>query len=240
MGHEVDIEFASDGDSFVLLQNRRQNTYEDIGPVELPSHVSASDVIFDASHNMVPTTRIEGITHIVYVDPISYASIPGREGSEQCYKSITDTLRRVNDELAGTKFVMMGPGRWGTEKDKALGVPVGFNAISNCSLLVEIVDPSMGRYHEASFGTHFYGDLTRMKIHTLPIYPGRDGALFNQTFLEQSPNLVTALVPQAAEIEGIVRVIAIPEGQTLRFASDRRAGKALLWSESGEAQALVT
>ena len=235
LGNEVDIEFASDGPTLNLLQSRQQLTYQDLGPVELPAHVDRSNVVFEAADKMVPTQQLEGITHIVYVDPAKYAQLITRSD----YMKVVDTLRKINESLEQKSFILMGPGRWGTNwEDPALGVPAGFGAINNCALLVEVVDPRAGRYEKCSFGSHFAGDLRKMNIRVLPIYPGRVGNQINSQIIEQSSNMLTNLVPEAEDLpDGLIRVIDIGQssvGRTLKFASNKRTGNAMAWLDVPE------
>src|ERR1019366_2744475 len=71
-GGPVDIEFASDGKDFYLLQCRPQSFSEDVASAPIPQELPADKVIFEA-RRYVSNGRIPDITHIVYVDPERYA-----------------------------------------------------------------------------------------------------------------------------------------------------------------------
>ena len=81
----------------------------------------------------------------------------------------------VNKALPQRRFLMMGPGRWGSRGDIKLGVPVTYADICHTSILVEIARKKGSYLPDVSFGTHFFNDLVESGINYLPLYPDDSG-----------------------------------------------------------------
>lgn len=216
-GVPVDLEFASDGEKFYILQCRSQSQAVEAEPVRLPTNIADADIIFDA-HRFVRTGLIEGIEYIVYVDPEVYDALPTRERRLE----VARVLGRVNHALPPKSFILMGPGRWGSN-DILLGVPVRYADINRCRMLIEVARQKDGFAPEVSFGTHFFQDLVEANIHYLPLYPDVAGNRFNEAFLRNTRNALADIVPADADFSADLRVIHVPEvagGRTLTVAMD--------------------
>ncbi|MHC5111851.1 MAG: PEP/pyruvate-binding domain-containing protein [Planctomycetota bacterium] len=225
-GTPVDMEFASDGQKFYVLQCRTQSQSKDRGPVSVPENVPDDRVLFDAVKYM-RTGLIEGIEYIVYVDPGGYDAIPTR----QQRVGVARVVGRINHKLGPKSYVLIGPGRWGSN-DIRLGVPVRYADINHCALLVEVAHQKDGFLPEVSFGTHFFQDLVEADIHYLPVYPDSESSRFNRAFFCQSANKLKDLSPADEEYAGIVHVIHVPsvmEGRRLTVAMDGDSEKALAY-----------
>lgn len=207
----VDVEFTVDINkgwpkpefTLHLLQCRPQ-AYAVSRPVPLPTDVPDEDKIFSA-HRLVPQGLVERIRYIVYVDPDKYAEL-----SDPHFKAeMARLIGKVNKVLEGERFILMGPGRWGSSNID-LGVKVTYADIYNTSLLIEIGLSKNGQPVEVSYGTHFFQDLVESNIYPLPLYPEEPGVIFREEFFTQSPNVLTELVPDAGKFEDYVRVIDVP------------------------------
>jgi pyruvate, water dikinase len=73
----VDLEFASDGQHFYLLQCRPQSFSGATAPARIPRDVPDERVLFTA-HGHISNGGVPGLTHAVYVDPDRYAALPDR------------------------------------------------------------------------------------------------------------------------------------------------------------------
>jgi len=227
-GVPVDVEFACDGEKLYILQCRTQSQAMEMAPVEVPDDVPERDVLFDA-HKYVRTGLIAGIQYIVYVDPSRYNAVPTRQRRLEMAR----VIGRINRKLAARSFVLIGPGRWGSN-DIRLGVPVRYADISRCCLLIEVAKQTDGFRPEVSFGTHFFQDLVESNIGYLPLYPDEPGNRFNEPFLCQSRNVVSEIVPDDADFAEDVRVIDVPaaaDGRRLTVAMDGRTDEALAYLE---------
>ena len=99
------------------------------------------------------------------------------------------------------KFILMGPGRWGSRGDIKLGVPVNYGDIKNTSLLIEIAKEKGGYIPELSFGTHFFQDLVETNIKYLPLYPDNKNIIFNEDLLVNSINNLVKILPHYKKAE---------------------------------------
>jgi hypothetical protein len=139
---------------------------------------------------------------------------------------VAHAVGRINDALAKDSFILVGPGRWGSQ-DIRLGVQVNYADIGNARALIEVARIKHGYTTEPSFGTHFFQDLVEADILYLPLYPDEQGAIFNEEFLLRSPNALARVSPEDARLEGVVRVIKV---------ADARPGRALSLIMDGESQ----
>lgn len=225
-GSPVDMEFACDGEKLYVLQCRTQSQARVSGPVRIPHDIPPEDVVFDA-HRYVRTGLIEGMETIVYVDPMAYDALPTREQRIE----LARVIGRLNHKLERRKFILIGPGRWGSN-DIRLGVPVRYADINRCRMLIEVARRKDGFQPEVSFGTHFFQDLVEADIHYLPLYPDETGNRFNEAFMQQAENALTNLLPDDREFAPVLRVIPIPavaSGRKLNIVMDGDADHALAY-----------
>jgi hypothetical protein len=214
IGMPVDIEFASDGRDFYLLQCRPQSFSDQDGPAPIPKDVPEHRVLFTANR-FVSNGWMPDISHIVYVDPERYAQL----GDLNALRDVGRAIGRLNRVLPKRQFILMGPGRWGSRGDIKLGVSVTYSDINNTAMLMEIAT-SQGEYSpELSFGTHFFQDLVEASIRYLPLYPDEGDTMLNRAFLRSSANILRDLLPEYGHLADVVRVIDVPksaDGQVLR------------------------
>ncbi len=204
LGAAVDIEFAHDGTSFYLLQCRPQAQTEAMAPAPIPRDAPENNILFSAKQ-FVSNGWVPGITHIVYVDPVRYTGL----GSVEEMKEIGRAVGALNAMLPKRKFILMGPGRWGSLGDIKLGVSVTYADINNTAMLIEVAKRSGDYVPDVSFGTHFFQDLVEAGIRYLPLYPDDDQVIFNEHFLTRTPNILEDLLPKYAHLGDILRVVEI-------------------------------
>ncbi len=200
----VDIEFACDGDDFYLLQCRPQSYSEESKPAHIPPEIEPERLIFNA-RRYISNGYVPEITHIVYVDPGAYQQINNLDE----LKSIGRAIGALNKVLPKRKFILMGPGRWGSRGDIKLGVNVSYSDINNTAVLIEIARKSGNYQPDLSFGTHFFQDLVEASIRYLPLYPDEDHIVFNEEFLTGSENMLPELLPEYASLAPTVHVIDV-------------------------------
>lgn len=185
----VDIEFASDGETFYLLQCRPQSYGDDDLPSPIPRDIPRSAILFEAN-KYVTNGRVPDITHIVYVDPDGYAKLEERSQMQ----AVGRAVGQLNKSLPKRQFILIGPGRWGSRGDIKLGVPVTYSDINNTAMLIEVARQRGNYVPDLSFGTHFFQDLVEAGIRYLPLYPDDDKILqrrFPEPFL-QYPRRIAA------------------------------------------------
>jgi len=235
MNAPVDLEFAHDGKDFYLLQCRPQAVTVDSASVAIPNDVDDDEILFSAnryvSNGWVPT-----ISHIVYVVPKAYAAL----GSPEEMAEVGLAVGVLNGLLPKKKFILMGPGRWGSRGDIKLGVRVTYADLNNTSMLIEIARQVGNYVPDLSFGTHFFQDLVESQIRYLPLYPDSGEVAFNEDLLAAKDNVLAKLLPEYAHLADCLRVIDVPaanEGKILRIylnADQDRALAALDDDDDGE------
>lgn len=221
----VDIEFAHDGEHLYLLQCRAQSQSYDAKPIPIPVDIPAEKRVFSAKR-YISNGLISEQTHIVYVDPNEYGNLT----DYQSMVNVGKAVGRLNQLLPKGKFILMGPGRWGSRGDIKLGVSVSYSDINNCSTLIEIARKKNDYTPDLSFGTHFFQDLVEAGIRYLPLYPDEDECIFNEAILSETESVFTDLLPEYTALCNVIKVIDIPKsfkGNTLNIAMNAVQGKAL-------------
>ncbi|MFW6141504.1 MAG: PEP/pyruvate-binding domain-containing protein [Candidatus Saliniplasma sp.] len=223
----VDVEFAHDGENLYILQCRPQSQVQEIERKPIPMDIKNKNKLF-SSKKFVTTGYIENVEYIVYVPPEAYTSLE----SERKMRKVADIVGELNNKLPKGRFILMGPGRWGSRGDITLGVPVKYKDISNTSLLVEIAKEKGCYLPELSFGTHFFQDLVEANIKYLPLYPDESGNIFNEELLFRSENKLTEILSNHEEYENVVRVVQVSDissGGSLDVVMDGEANEALAY-----------
>ena len=150
-------------------------------------------------------------------------------------RSVGRVVGRLNSHprLAEGKFLLMGPGRWGSGNID-LGVNVSYADIDNTAALVEIAREDSGHLPEVSYGTHFFQDLVEGQIIYVPIYPDDPETGFNDDFFVGSANILIDLLPESGQFQGVVKVIDVKQaagGAYAGLAADPQAHSAICFLE---------
>jgi hypothetical protein len=222
-GRPVDLEFAWDGGCLYLLQCRSLSVRREPDRVEMPQDTPQTQMLF-ATQSAFASGVVPDLEYVVYVDPRAYDRLPSYEAKMK----IAGAVNLLNRQLAQRRYVLMGPGRWGSN-DINLGVRVTYSNINKTRLLVEIAFAREGYTPEVSYGTHFFQDLVEADIVVTSLYPDEPGAYLNEKFLLESENLLASIVPEARDCEDVIRVLNVPlatDGNYLHVYMDaaRRAG----------------
>ena len=182
-GIPVDIEFAFEtkpgrgGKEFRLLQMRPLTAYEEMSRVELPD-VPVDRIVFQGDR-MVSNGQLENVSHLVYVNPEIY-----KESWDPA--ATARAVGAINKKLEGKRYILAGPGRWGSQ-NPSLGVPIVYAEICNCGCLAEISEPKLHFSPELSFGTHFFLDMDSDGTLYLPVFSEQRGNRYNRAWLESAP-----------------------------------------------------
>jgi hypothetical protein len=207
----VDIEFTLEivpnypypGYKLHLLQCRPLSQRIDEDAIVIPEDIPQEDVLFRA-HKLVPDGKAEGIRYIIFVDPEKYHQIPDLTIKLE----LGPAIGRLNKKLENESFILMGPGRWGSANID-LGVHVTYADIYNTKALIEVGVAQDGVTPELSYGTHFFQDLVESGIYSLPLHLDENDRDFNWSFFRDSPNGLTQLLPQDAELSPYLRLIDV-------------------------------
>ncbi len=229
LGWPVDLEFAASNDvnGLCLLQCRPQTEAAGGGNVVIPRDIPPEDILFSAAR-YVTTGQIHDLEYIVYVDPMGYDQLPDLEEMVKVGRVVSD----LNMNLPARKFILMGPGRWGSRGDVKLGVRVNYSDINKSCMLVEIARRKLDYVPELSFGTHFFQDLVEASIRYLPLYPDDAGIVFNERFFREMPNEIDKFAPGAGTVGNVLKVINVPAvtgGATLSILMDGDSERALAY-----------
>ena len=224
----INLEFAVLDGKFYLLQCRPLVQAISATGCHVPQDVPPERKLF-ASRGLVRSGELRGIDHLVFVDPWAYDRIDNLETR----LSLGRAVGRINDALEGKTFVLLGPGRWGSN-DSRLGVKVTYADISHSRALVEIAVRKGSFVPEVSYGTHFFQELVEEGIFYLALYPDEPEAAFNTAFFKDAPNALADVSPKDVEFADLVKVIdvarAVP-GKKVHLVMEGDASQALCWME---------
>jgi CheY-like chemotaxis protein len=169
MKQPVEIEFAVDLQNpegipvFYLLQIRPiVDTKDPTGP-DLSDY--SPDDCFLYSTSALGNGVVDNLEDVVYVRTDNFDPARNYE--------IAGQIEKINDKLhkEGRSYMLIGPGRWGSQ-DPWLGVPVRWGQISGARTIVEM---GLENYHvEPSQGTHFFQNLTSLRVGYLTVNPSID------------------------------------------------------------------
>jgi hypothetical protein len=237
----VDIEFTveivpgypSPGYRLHLLQCRPLSQREIEESVRIPADLATEDILFSTS-GLVPDGKVEGVRYIIFIDPNVYRRI----ASQPIKLELGRAIGRLNKILERSRFVMMGPGRWGSANID-LGVRVSYADFYNTRALIEISLSTDGGALSLSYGTHFYQDLVEAGIHALPLHLGQARSTFRWEFFRQAPNALASLSAADAELADYLKVIDVPAvagGRRLTILMDGANDEAAGFLASGEWQ----
>jgi hypothetical protein len=126
-----------------------------------------------------------------------------------------------------------GPGRWATSTP-SLGIPVSFAEINSASVICEIAAMHEGLVPDVSLGTHFFNDLVELNMLYFAVSPDKKGHLLNQELLLGLPNRLKQLLPEAAAMEAVLRVVDgadVPDGLRLSLHADTVNQKVICYLE---------
>jgi hypothetical protein len=213
-----------------LLQCRPLSFREWGQPVQIPEDVPQVDKIFTANR-LVPHGQVPGVRYIVWIDPRIYDQISDPTTKLQ----LARVVGRINKHLEGQRFVLMGPGRWGSA-NLDLGVKVTYADIHNAKALIEVALARGDHAPEASYGTHFFQDLVEAQIYPIPLYPDDHDTLFNWPFFDGSANALAEVAPDCVKYAKHVKVIDVPavaEGRYLEIVMNDEEDQALGYLKRG-------
>lgn len=182
LGCPVELEFAVNlfkaqdrKPEFSLLQIKPM-VIGGIDRVEEYDHLTDDDILC-SSGVALGNGIIEGIRDIVVVNTETFNAAHTQE--------IANEIELMNSEIPQkSSAILVGPGRWGSA-DPWLGIPVNWGQISKAKVIVEVgmkqfpIDPS--------FGSHFFQNVTSMRIGYFTIDPKKDRDTLDLPWLTNQP-----------------------------------------------------
>jgi hypothetical protein len=189
---------------------------EEAQGVEIPNDIPGEDILF-RSQGLVPDGKALGIRYLVFINPVLYRKIPNNTIKLELGRAVS----RLNRLLEKEKFVLMGPGRWGSS-NLELGVRVSYADIDNTKVLIELGVAEGGIAPELSYGTHFFQDLVEANIYSLPLHLYGENHIFNWDFFQNSPNILTQLLPDDQDLSQYLQLIDVQAvtGRVLNILMD--------------------
>jgi hypothetical protein len=153
MGSPVEIEFAVNikkdkEPEFAIIQIRPLIITQENEQISWEEDEIEKSNVLIHSKNALGNGLIDNIKDIVVVNPDEFDSSKTIQ--------IANEIGKINDELKDTPYVLIGPGRWGTQ-DRWLGIPVVWNEISNVKLMVETALEDFNI--KPTQGTHFFQNI---------------------------------------------------------------------------------
>ena len=231
--YPVDLEFTLDIQDhdgraethFTLLQCRPLSQLAEAKDVEIPGHMPERDIILKTKF-MVPQGIINDIKYVVFVPPDAYFRLNMNERF-----TLARTIGKLNQALKDDVFIMVGPGRWGTN-NVDLGIPIGYSDIFNTRALVELSGEGIGPAPEPSLGTHFFQDLLEAQIYPLAILLDKPESVLQPSFFYHTPNRLDDFIPADEELKELLRVIRVQDyrkGHQLRLVMDESHSTAIAY-----------
>jgi CheY-like chemotaxis protein len=155
MGAPVEIEFAVNFDKnkkkppvFAIIQIRPLViSQENIEIIWDENDVHKQNVLIHSKKSL-GNGLINDIKDIVFVKPDVFDSAKTIK--------IAEEIGNINNKLDNTPYLLIGPGRWGTQ-DRWLGIPVYWSDISNAKVIVETALENFNI--KPTQGTHFFQNI---------------------------------------------------------------------------------
>ena len=188
MGTSVEMEFAVDlpvegvrsRPRFSLLQIRPMGQYKQ----NIEVTITQKDIknAFCHSTHSLGNGEYNDIRDIVYVDPKTF------EPNKMAL--VAREINKINAMFSdnGTKYILIGPGRWGSS-DPWLGIPVVWNNISNVGGMVETTIESIKA--DFSQGSHFFQNITSLGIPYITVQDKDNDFIDYNFFLSLEPATTT-------------------------------------------------
>jgi len=183
MGVPVEMEFAvalnknnNKRPEMAVLQMRPLVASGVDEEVALTSVSAEADILLEGKALGNGITK--GLKDIIYIHPNRFKM----ENSKQYAQEIASLNHKLAQEKR--KYILIGPGRWGSS-DPWLGIPVAWTQVSSARVIVEFqlrnipIDPSQG--------THFFHNLTSLRVGYFNIDPHVNNQTINFNWLEKQP-----------------------------------------------------
>jgi pyruvate, water dikinase len=174
--------------------------------VEPPTSIDENDLILRINGPVIGRSRFDNIDRIIYVVPSVYGQLTITERYQ--IARLIGRLNHLHKKENPDTTMLIGPGRWGTSTP-SLGVPVSFVEINNVSIICEIVTMRDQLVPDVSLGTHFFSEMVEMDMLYLALFPDRESNTINEQFFEESPNVLSELLPGEAKWSNAIRVVDV-------------------------------
>lgn len=178
MNQPVEIEFAVD------LQN--PNGKPIFYPLQIRPIVECEEIFSEDLEELEPTQQLiysetalgNGIVDNIY--DVVFVKSKGFVAANMI--KMVPVIEKINDTLVadGANYILIGPGRWGSQ-DSWLGIPIKWPQIAGARLIVETALD--GFNVEPSQGTHFFQNLTSLRVGYLTVNVNTGSGFYNEDCL---------------------------------------------------------
>lgn len=189
--------------NITLLQCRPQSQLDNSIRVQVPVPLEQKDIVFSTRY-MVPEGYIEDIQTILFVTPEGYYSLDTPDKRSHLVRAIS----KMNGLLEKTRFICVGPGRWGTSNPD-LGITINYGDIYHTRALIECTGHGYGQVPEPSLGTHFFQDLLESQIFPLALDLDDPEVTFDRSFFYEMDNHLLEYLPGEQGMESCLRILHV-------------------------------
>ncbi len=181
MGTTVEIEYAVDLNkdaegktSFYILQIKPLISQSQDNGFDRKKIPKKSILLYSTSG--MGNGVLDELQDVIYIDQKKF----DKSKTEEMVKEIESLNEKFIEERK--QYVLIGPGRWGS-RDKWIGIPVRWPQISKAKVIVET---SLDDFPlEASSGSHFFHNVTSMKVGYFMVQHTSTEELINYKMLEE-------------------------------------------------------
>lgn len=207
MGCPVELEFSldlrlgTDDEAVLHLLQIRPIAYVEAGLRDADDFSRDRNVLCSSSRAMGHGV-ISELYDIIYVKPDILNMLQTKTAAEE--------ISRLNSMLLkeNRPYILIGPGRWGSA-DSTLGIPVSSPQIMGAKIIVEL--PFGDKDVEPSLGSHFFHELTALRIGYLTLNDDEAASLDRNWLLGQEALYSSALV---CHIRSAAPLDAVLDGRT--------------------------
>ncbi len=180
MGGPVEMEFAADLDAkgeleLHILQIRPLLSMREHKHVAIDKTKERGDYLAYSSRAL-GNGRLDNLRDIIYVPPEVFDRAKTLD--------IASEIGKMNKRLEGRPYLLIGPGRWGSN-DRWLGIPVNWGHISGARAILET--PILDLRVDPSQGSHFFHNITSLGIPYLTVTRGSKEDFVDWDWLKEQP-----------------------------------------------------
>lgn len=170
--------------NLTIVQCRLLTGSREFDSHEMPADLPEENIITLIKKGVI-NSYVPNIDYVVYVIPEKYFQLDRTR-----MNTVARIIGQINYTLARSRFILIGPGRWGSSIPH-YGIKVSYSEIYHTLALVEVMKMlSDESFTEPSVGSHFGNDVREGSIVTMSVYPDIEGTIFRHEALVDSPNML--------------------------------------------------
>ncbi len=195
--------------SLAIVQCRQLTGLSEDASYDFPAELPEENLVCRV-HKSVVSGYQPNIEYIVYVDVDKYYEL-----DEQKMYSVARIIGKINNNLHGKRFILIGPGRWGSSLPYH-GIKVSYTEIYHTLALVEVARKLWDEnFTEPSLGSHFGNDVRESRIINFSITPGSEGTKFDKEMFRECPNDIDEFLKESYPDSWIRDVVMVIDTKNL-------------------------